>query len=1536
MERERYTTVSDDRFVYDVRFINLMNHSPPDYANRKWYDSQSSRVYDAIDVAHLQAAQDGHDSMFKMKIWDVSQNVDRFKTGMGLMPCITPGGCGFGSNRQDALNGSQTLVLQGMPLDKLHFAGETQRECQDLAGNAMSTTVIGASLISAIIHGHMAFRTDSSVGAYEPTLQREPSLQNRLVRASTMAKHKPQLEEPEDLDVAQLLAEARLASRLCACEGDQQISEMTIKVCSGCGHTACSLCASNPRHQYVTTITKDARPQTPDKFVTFWKARLPSRVAMRNFPNLDSIVSRLQEDYNSNDAYVRRIVEADVGSRQFCLFDFVRCDNAWKVVYVSNDARLELSIGHGTQWLLFVDCAPDLSGNSDLRKALETPIARAVIDDSLLNVEWELFVPSHQDNSLELRGSAGRSKSWRNRLGLPDYQTETVPAHIYVHSNGEETSVLDGDYQHLPQCGTAEYSLYKRSAEPVLYLFLDPNPVGEARDDSFVFSRDCSRKQYGESRIIIARLNSAWRPWQISDENEHHVVNVVHAGSWITVSAKLKTSAVATTARVLSPGTPLAGLENGCTSAVTVLDVHIPEKLPIHKFSEYSWALEHVRAVPSLGDWQSIDVSTHSSCVCAPVYPDLLWSVDGAGKATPHEDRKAAATFERGVKTRCSIFHLQPTISKTHTRIEVGINITSLIHRAGGRLARSVNSNEPVSSAWRLLTDHADAGPAPFPKFHLRSNATDSPYSGPLSLEKDLRGAQPRSLTWMRAQETGTSLTISEVEEAVHLGLGWRVEAVARTSIEVRGGVLADLPSFGKTVTAIALIQSEFEELLPEAILQQNRQAAKHSPQFIDTAATLIVCPPHIAIQWQTELRLFLGDKQYEEFDVRIIRDFAELKRLTIENLQRSRIVVISWAVLSDDDYISELAWATAMPEPALSSCRAFDAWMEGVHRDLPTQVSNLQSMDPSVFRSYTRDLLEERLQQPEFQASLPLRLQHGSSYLPYKNMQTAGGQKKRAAPKPLLKRKSSGTNGHIIPLLHLFRFNRLVVDEYHYLNDHKKIKNMFTAVSVKKIAAHKRWILSGTPALANFTDIDNIASFLGVRLGRFAVGSGKMTSMEDFLVSDQTAVERFLSKTEVMSRQWHRARHGRAQEFLDLFVRQNEASLEHIPCHEELRAVDLDVAHHAVYLELSQHLISQRMQVKRLKNKAESDRVNRLNASLNNSKTAEDALLKAALLYDTNEGESGLETLVQKRSKQRRETEKEMLRLMCSFEGHKRTGFKGLKPADPKKAEKEENTIPKLYASFVQDIKKNTWLGDSDATMNAKHLLTKAEGNPLLGGLQELREVSADKKVKEAKTIMSRLRESCVELALRTRSERFIKTVQHLLQPLCEGLQDPIPCDSPHCRGEATVSNLYLASQCGHLTCEPCISLRGDDENCVMPGCSCTVQAVNLIKVTDLGSTREKVAGRSFGRKMNSIAKLIRELPGDDQSLVFAPNDETIAMLGEVLDYHSILYYTPSGCNSRQAARIIEDFKASGNENPEDRPKVLLLNLTSETAAGV
>ena len=167
--------------------------------------------------------------------------------------------------------------------------------------------------------------------------------------------------------------------------------------------------------------------------------------------------------------------------------------------------------------------------------------------------------------------------------------------------------------------------------------------------------------------MVTARLNSAWRPWQISDENEEHVIDAMHAGSWITVSMKLVTSLLAPTATVLMPGMTLTGRDGKCSDAVTVLDVRVPEQLPTKEYFEYSWALEQIKAAPPLAEWQSTNLDAFT-CMCAPTYPRLLWSVDDAGKATPHEDRKTAATFERGIKIRCPVFHVQPTLSKDQTR----------------------------------------------------------------------------------------------------------------------------------------------------------------------------------------------------------------------------------------------------------------------------------------------------------------------------------------------------------------------------------------------------------------------------------------------------------------------------------------------------------------------------------------------------------------------------------------------------------------------------------------------------------------------------------------------------------------------------------------------------------------------------------------------------------------------------------------------------------------------------------------------------
>ncbi|KAH9861526.1 hypothetical protein J1614_011275 [Plenodomus biglobosus] len=1008
-------------------------------------------------------------------------------------------------------------------------------------------------------------------------------------------------------------------------------------------------------------------------------------------------------------------------------------------------------------------------------------------------------------------------------------------------------------------------------------------------------------------------------------------------GTWITADVQLSPKFGSIDARHLIKSNNNSPIMKDCSQVLLCLDVHVHERLSAHAFHAYSWALEQPKTLPSFPEWQGLHPNLAEDltqdCVCAPPYPELYWSIDKKGIAIAQEDRKSAAIFERAVKSRTSAIQVKVDCKSNSTRIQVGLNVSSLLHRARATLGCS----ESTSNAWRLLTDHADLPVQPFAKFHLQSNIKD-PIPAASAVPPYLRGSQAKSLVWMTKQELGRQITVTEVEEAVHAGLNWRLEARAQTTRTARGGVLADHPSFGKTVTTIALIQNEFKHHDPEKIIQQNQSRLTGGPLGLwDTAATLIVCPPHIALQWQTELAKFLDTEEYECYHVLLIQNFSHLRSLTMEQVAKSRTIIVSWTVFAEDEYISELARFAAMPEPALTSRRAFDTWLTRAREVIPDRLTVLREQGFDDFQKSTADVLQERLLQPAFQATLPLRIRHGSAYESYKCTEASS-----KARKPVVKSKTTLAGKaapkswkKVIPLLHLYCFNRIVVDEYHYLNDDKNVKNSIAAISIKKIAAHKRWVLSGTPAMANFSDINQIASFLGLRLGRTFLGDGiVMTQSEKVVKADQTPVEDFLSRTEIKSRQWHQARHNRAQGFLDLFVRQNEAQLEHISCSEKLLPVQLDAAHHAVYLELSQHLVAQRMQLKKLSKKLNSDRSERLNESLNNSGSAEVALIKSALLFETLDSQSGLGNLLTKRSQQRCDAEVELGEILCGFEGlmpQENIVLRSLRLTNPTayRAKLEESVVT-LYGHFKKDIKLSNWLGDSDASHSLTRLLARAEKSPNASAFPGLKGLSAEKRQRYLKQQLSRVREVSRELALRIRSERFIHTVGDALE--CSTGEQPrhTKCSAPQCTGSATLSQMYVITQCGHTACTKCLAGRVDDELCVHQGCNSPLHNMSLIRMSDLGSIESNSDSRSFGNKLQAIVDLILSLPDDDQGIVFAPDEDIVDILGEVFDHFEIAYHSPTHCKAAQSAKIIEDFK---NNNTR---KILILNLGSESAAGV
>ncbi|KAF2688013.1 hypothetical protein K458DRAFT_294513 [Lentithecium fluviatile CBS 122367] len=1490
---------------------------PPDWANHVWYHSQSQRVFDCIDIANLIGAQQGHDSLYKMAIWDVSQNVDRFKADLGIVSCITPGGSNFVTNRHTALTGSELLLLQGMPASKLLFAKETQKDLQDLAGNAMTTTVIGASLVAALITGWKTLK-DTPHQSHQSTADLRNEKTTELVTVKSWERLELPPTGPDELRLRDLMNEGWSSSRLCNCEGTKKMSKSPIQICDSCGHTACSACAGNPKHAYSTKIAPFERKLGPSSFERKWRSLLPPRLKFSAFPNAQSLKKGSRSGHISNGeewhAFINRIEQVNIPSIYFSIRGFKRCNASWRVMYGSREATLELVIADKLHWHLTVKCPSSEPGNSPLRKILAQPFARGLVDlnSTLLKPEWHIYTPRSRACSINITAT-GSASSWRSRIGLPDYKDETVPFHLQIDGGASrEGEVLTGHYKHLPNCGTAKSSLYKAEYQDrdSMFLFLDQDPIGPYDQDSFVFSGNCERLPYGEARFLLGCIEPSWEP-QSGSLAQVQVIVPGKCVEWVVKHVNLEAPSYTRLASVPS-ATALSSARIGrCSQALVLLDVETNVTLGVERFDQFAWTLEGAKTYHAFSAWQEFHATCpKAECDCAPVVPRILWSVNEKGEAIAQEDRKAAAVFERTLKTRCDIFHVKASKSPTGTRVRIAINLASLVHRARSRLLT------PQSSSWRLRTDHSDLSPGKFPKFRLRSNASDEPYTGPLSLQYTLDRVQMQSLSWMRSQESGRRLSLMEVEEAIHSELGWRIEAQAKSSIVVRGGVLADLPSFGKTVTTIALINSEFEDATADTLLEQNRQFSAVS-HLIDVAATLVVCPPHIAKQWQVQFRDCLG--RDNSYNIILVESFSDLGRISIQDIRDARIVVLSWSVLADEAYISQLARFSAMPLPASTKGRAYDAWLDCCSDKIPSQVEAYERLGPE-FAEHTNKLAEDRLAHSDFKATVPLKISHGSAYHSFNAMQLAKFQS--AKPLKRTKRKglaprASGASHLSVPLLQMFRFNRIVIDEYHYLYGKNSEDHPACAV-IKRISAPKRWVLSGTPALANFSDVNQIALFLGIKLGRDVYGDGTVTTaLEKKLISEQTDAERFLSHTENMSYQWHEARHKRAQEFLDHFVRQNEPSLENITCQETLHPIELGIAHHAVYLELSQHLISQRMQIKKLNSKSKSYRSDRLNESLNNSATAEEALLKCALLFKTGKGESSLDCFRDIRRRERREIKERIRSLLKDL----RVGCLR-KLSDPT----EDH-----YLAFKRDIQSGNIFGDEVVRLSVGELVRKVDEEVSIPRTKK--KDTAPKDRTALKQLASELRATAHEFSVAVRSVRFVKSINSLLPVITAGNDGSShACNSSSCTRTATLDQLYLISHCGHIVCAPCLQARTDSEACPRQGCEIPIQTKNLIKVSALGSRKDDVSRKSFGRKLDSISALIKRLPKNDQGIVFIPNDGVSKDIEDAFNHHKILFHSLS-TRKAGAAKILEDFKT--NTDPQKRKKVLILNLASETAAG-
>jgi len=130
----------------------------------------------------------------------------------------------------------------------------------------------------------------------------------------------------------------------------------------------------------------------------------------------------------------------------------------------------------------------------------------------------------------------------------------------------------------------------------------------------------------------------------------------------------------------------------------------------------------------------------------------------------------------------------------------------------------------------------------------------------------------------------------------------------------------------------------------------------------------------------------------------------------------------------------------------------------------------------------------------------------------------------------------------------------------------------------------------------------------------------------------------------------------------------------------------------------------------------------------LENSASAEDALLKSALLFKTGDGESGQDLLISKRSEQLRDIQAELAELVGSFEGLMLKERK--RQRETKSKSSAEPGIRDLYNHFKRDITKYNSLGDEEASGGIRKLLLKAEKAPT-SIFPELKKASDEQRVR-------------------------------------------------------------------------------------------------------------------------------------------------------------------------------------------------------------
>eukprot|EP00928_Gymnodinium_smaydae_P065469 TRINITY_DN4860_c0_g1_i1.p1 TRINITY_DN4860_c0_g1~~TRINITY_DN4860_c0_g1_i1.p1 ORF type:complete len:907 (+),score=152.84 TRINITY_DN4860_c0_g1_i1:1724-4444(+) len=351
----------------------------------------------------------------------------------------------------------------------------------------------------------------------------------------------------------------------------------------------------------------------------------------------------------------------------------------------------------------------------------------------------------------------------------------------------------------------------------------------------------------------------------------------------------------------------------------------------------------------------------------------------------------------------------------------------------------------------------------------------------PGDLKQQLHDLQRRTLFWMASREGvlvpgfAAGDTAFEGFSSTHkitrrLGAS---DVSAQLSIErlyshAMGGILADAVGYGKTASVLGLVAlSSKQDLVSHEETVGQRFASR---------ATLVLVPSNLHAQWMSEIGKFFGSEH--SLKVVSLATFADIKKVSVGDLRDADIVVATWRVLVSKAYQEHFdVISRSTSERTLSAREQYE------------KALNIWNGKDIRWQSHLRwqgILGAAKAKAPPQPGRKPIETDFSDKTIVknHGDVCCATRQAQLDALLAELRSRPGNTDALRAPVLEVFHWKRLVVDELHEVlkltQDGVKGKGegLYLFHALENLRATSRWGLTATPNLESASSVAWMARF--------------------------------------------------------------------------------------------------------------------------------------------------------------------------------------------------------------------------------------------------------------------------------------------------------------------------------------------------------------------------------------------------------------------------------------------------------------------------